>query len=227
MSKRFFITGTDTGIGKTYVSCKLLEYFNAQGLRTIALKPIASGAHLVPNQGLRNEDALALQQHASVYLPYEQVNPICFEPAVAPHIAAAQVGYKLTLKNILASCQATLEIPADIYLIEGAGGWYTPIHGLQTFADFAAKLAAEVVLVVGMRLGCINHSLLTIKAIKSQGCQLKGWIANSYEEERMPFFEENLHTLEAYIDAPLLGTLMHQGSFLGSLDSQLKQSIIY
>ena len=207
---RYFVTGTDTDVGKTYVSCGLLDAFNAQGLSTVGIKAVASGCVKTP-EGLRSGDALLLQQHASVVLPYDVINPIAFEPAIAPHIAAQQVGFLLTQKNILEKCREALDVPADIHLVEGAGGWLVPLHEHEFLADFAEALGAEIILVVGMRLGCINHALLTVESIKNRGCVLKGWVANCIDP-LMHHLQENIDTLKCSIAAPLLGVVPYQGN---------------
>lgn len=207
---RIFVTGTDTDVGKTYISCGLLDAFQQNGLSTIGIKPVASGCDQMED-GLRNQDALALQAHASLRLPYELINPIAFVPAIAPHIAAAQINYDLSIPNILAKCAAALDTAADIHLIEGAGGWLVPLNQDQTFADLAKALRAKIILVVGMRLGCINHTLLTAEAIKNRGCELLGWVANCIDPE-MKHLDDNILTLREHIAAPLLSTVPYQGT---------------
>lgn len=205
---RYFVTGTDTDVGKTYISCGLLDIFNAQGLSTIGIKAVASGC-VKTSEGLRSQDALLLQQHSSVVLPYDVINPIAFEPAIAPHIAAQEIGFELTQKNMLEKCRKALATPADVHLVEGAGGWLVPLHDHEFLADFACALDAEIILVVGMRLGCINHALLTVESIKSRGAVLKGWVANCIDPE-MPYRDDNISTLQAAIAAPLLGVVPYQ-----------------
>jgi dethiobiotin synthetase len=206
---RYFVTGTDTDVGKTYVSCGLLDVFNAQGLSTIGIKAVASGCIKMP-EGLRSQDALLLQQHSSVVLPYDVINPIAFEPPIAPHIAAQQVGFHLTQKNMLEKCSEALNTRADIHLIEGAGGWLVPLHDYEFLADFAKTLDAQIILVVGMRLGCINHALLTVESIQNRGCILKGWVANCIDP-LMDYCIDNINTLKQAIAAPLLGVVPYQG----------------
>lgn len=213
---RLFITGTDTDVGKTYVSCHLLKYFNQQGLKTIGMKPVASGCTLT-QEGLRSEDALALQHHANIQLPYETVNPIAFQPPIAPHIAAEQNNFDLSVENIVKHCQPGLNTPADVHLLEGAGGWLVPLHKNKTLADLALALDAEIILVVGMRLGCINHALLSTEAIKNKSCKLKGWIANFIDKD-MLYQEQNLTTLKKYIEAPLLATMPYQSKILTNIN---------
>ncbi len=206
---RYFVTGTDTHVGKTYVSCGLLDALNAQGLSTIGIKAVASGC-IKTSEGLRSGDALLLQQHSSLVLPYDVINPIAFEPAIAPHIAAQEVGFKLTQKNMLEKCSEALNTPADVHLIEGAGGWLVPLHDHEFLADFACALDAEIILVVGMRLGCINHALLTVESITNRGCTLRGWVANCIDPE-MHYRGDNINTLKEAIAAPLLGIVPYQG----------------
>ncbi len=162
--KRFFITGTDTNIGKTYISRGLLKLFNLQGYLTIAIKPIASGCEIIQGE-LYNQDALTLQQAANILLPYNTVNPICFSPPVAPHLAAQQINQIITVSSIVKQCQSALSTVADVCLIEGVGGWSVPLNQNETTADLLNALAAKVILVVGMRLGCLNHALLILGII--------------------------------------------------------------
>ena len=207
MSLSIFITGTDTGIGKTYVSCELLRKFQQQGYTTLALKPLASGCRKTPT-GLLNEDAEALQSLSSIKLPYSQVNPFAFEAPIAPHLAARQQQLSLSAKALADSCQNTQL--ADFTLIEGVGGWQVPLNANETMADFARLLAIPVVLVVGMRLGCLNHALLTASNIQAHGCNLLGWIANCIDRD-MLMLEENIESLKQRIKAPLLGISPYQG----------------
>ncbi len=205
MSQKIFITGTDTHIGKTTFACSLLESLNQEGHKTIGLKPIASGCEPTP-EGLRSEDALKLQKNASIQLPYELVNPVAYEPPIAPHLAAAQIHDSLSVKKLLTQCEATLKLEADFIVIEGCGGWLVPLNTKETMADFAKALDASVILVVGMRLGCINHALLTVESIQRSGVPLLGWIANCIDKE-MKNLDDNIETLQQRIDSPLLGVL--------------------
>lgn len=193
MTKRFFITGTDTAVGKTYIARKLLTMFNQQGLSTVACKPVASDSAITV-EGLRNEDALCLQQAASVKLPYHQVNPLAFKPPIAPHIAAQQIGEKLTVKKLISACQPALDYKADVLIVEGFGGWYAPLNGQETMADFVKALDLSVILVVAIRLGCLNHALLTHRTILNDGINFAGWIANRIDDN-MLVVEENVKTL--------------------------------
>lgn len=197
----FFIAGTDTGVGKTFSACQLLHTAQQRGLRTLGLKPLAAGAEKTA-EGLRNEDALLLQQAATVQLPYDAINPFCFELPVAPHIAAQKNGNSLAAKSIAQDIRTTLEkTDVDYALVEGAGGWRLPLNDTETFADVVKLLQVPVILVVGMKLGCINHALLTADAIRADGLELHGWIANDLGEP-MPMLAENIATLERWLPAP-------------------------
>ena len=200
MSKTWFVAGTDTGVGKTAVSCALMAAAAASGLRTAAVKPVAAGCD---NKG-QNDDALHLMAAMTEELEYSQVNPIALEAAIAPHIAASLEGKTLQASRLVGLCRGVMLGKADFVLIEGAGGWRVPINPRETLADVAIQLRVGVILVVGMRLGCINHALLTAEAIRRDGLQLIGWVANQ-PGPRMARHEENLETLRQMLPAPLLG----------------------
>ncbi len=204
MKNGVFITGTDTGVGKTWVSLGVITALQRRGYRTGAMKPVASGAQHTP-QGLRNDDAVRLQAAADVTIGYEHLNPVVLGPAIAPHIAAALAGTPI---DIVALIRAYRIIAArcDRVVVEGVGGWRVPLTETQTTADLAKALALPVVLVVGMRLGCLNHALLTRDAINQDGLELSGWVANTLDSD-MPKIQENIHALAERMDAPLLGTL--------------------
>ncbi len=204
--QRFFVTGTDTDAGKTFASCALLYRARSQGLSTAAVKPVAAGCEDL-GEGLRNGDALALIEAMSLELDYDQVNPICLEPPIAPHIAAAEAGRVLSADRLAGLCRGVLVQGADLTLIEGAGGWRVPLNGRETLADLARALQLPVILVVGLKLGCINHALLTVEAIRADGLHLAGWIANQPQAEPMSRQAENLETLRQLISAPCLGVL--------------------
>ncbi len=212
MSVVFFVAGTDTDVGKTFVACALLAAANERGLSTAAVKPIAAGCESSP-EGLRNEDALALQAVMSLDLPYQQVNPIAFEPPIAPHIAAARVGRSVSADRLVGFCRGVMMKRADFTLIEGAGGWRVPLNARETLAKLPLELNAPVVLVVGMKLGCINHAILTAEAIQRDGLTLAGWVANTPETE-MSCYQENVETLKALMPCPCLGEVprMEQAS---------------
>jgi dethiobiotin synthetase len=203
MSLKVFVTGTDTGVGKTFVSAGMLYKADAQGLRTSALKPVAAGCEDTVN-GLRNEDALILQQAINTPLSYEQINPIALSAAMAPHVAAEQEGRRITVSRLEGFCRGVLMQRSDFTVIEGAGGWRVPINTRETLADLAQALALPVVMVVGMRLGCINHALLTAEAIRRDGLSLAGWVSNHIDPD-MPAYLESRTALEQSLPAPCLG----------------------
>ncbi|AMS15632.1 dethiobiotin synthase [Pseudomonas chlororaphis] len=203
MSRAYFVTGTDTDVGKTTVAAGLLHAARLSGLSTAAGKPVASGCELTP-KGLRNADALALLAECSLPLTYDEVNPLAFEPAIAPHLAAREAGVALTVQALLAPMRQVLAKGADFTLIEGAGGWRVPLADQDNLSDLAMALDLPVILVVGVRLGCINHALLTAEAIAQDGLQLAGWVANIIEPKTSRL-EENLATLAERLPAPCLG----------------------
>ena len=200
----FFVTGTDTEIGKTEVSLGLMAFLQRQGYRVLGMKPIASGAEKT-DQGLRNSDAERLRLQASEPMPYEWVNPYAFEPAIAPHLAAEMAGESIRFDPIKQRYQQ-LSDQADVVVVEGVGGWRVPLSADGGVAELAQVLTLPVVLVVGMRLGCINHALLTADSIKASGCRVAGWIANTLSPD-MPVQDENIATLEKEFDIPLLGVV--------------------
>lgn len=205
MSKRYFVTGTDTEIGKTTIAAGLLCAARQRGLTTAGVKPVAAGCERTPD-GLRNEDALALQGQSYPPLAYDLVNPVTLEAAIAPHIAAREEQVTLTAKGLAGACEAVFARGADLTLVEGAGGWCVPLNETELLSDLAIAHKLPVVLVVGMRLGCINHALLSCRAIAADGLQLAGWVAN-YVDPDMSRPEENMATLRHLIDAPCLGVV--------------------
>jgi dethiobiotin synthetase len=201
VSRGFFLTGTDTGVGKTLVAVALARAFVARGLRTAAMKPVAAGAIATPD-GPRNDDAIALAAASNVAAPYEDVNPwLCATPA-SPHLAARADGVAIGVDRILAA-RRRLAAGSDVLIVEGAGGWLAPISATQTMADVAEALALPVILVVGMRLGCLNHALLTRDAIRVRALPFAGWIANALDAP-MPLFRENVDTLSDRFGRPPL-----------------------
>lgn len=207
MSAGLFITGTDTGCGKTFVARALVRLLRDQGIRVAGLKPVAAGA-VYTNAGWRNDDALALLAEGAVDAPYERVNPYCFEAAIAPHLAAADAGTTIELAPIRDAYDA-LQGQAEAVIAEGAGGWLVPLGGGLDMAGVAASLGLPVVLVVGLRLGCLNHARLTEQAITAGGVTLAGWIGSQVDPE-MPRLDENLATLREVLTAPCLGVLRHE-----------------
>lgn len=204
MRRSFFITGTDTGVGKTLVSCALIHAFKARSLKVIGMKPVASGSEYTP-QGLRNADALALQQAANIPVEYDTINPYCFAPAIAPHLAARQAGVAIEL-SILQRAYLQLSERAEIVVVEGAGGWRVPLEPTGYLSDLPETWGLDVVLVVGVRLGCINHALLTAEAIQRGPCRLVGWVANCIDPD-MVCREENIALLQERLPAPCWGVL--------------------
>jgi dethiobiotin synthetase len=197
-----FITGTDTGVGKTRVAAALCRAVAARGIRVAAMKPVASGCALTP-EGLRNEDALALLAAMNVRARYSDVNPYAFAPAIAPHIAAREAGVDIDF-SVLDRAYERLRMQSQVLIVEGAGGWLAPLDSSRVFADLAVHWQMDVVLVVGMRLGCLNHALLTVESVERRGLSLRGWVANSID----PGFErvtENISSLKNRISAPCLG----------------------
>lgn len=215
-----FVTGTDTGVGKTRISCGLLRQLRAEGLSACGYKPVASGCEKTP-QGLRNEDALALQEAAQTNEDYGCINPYAFEPAIAPHLAAKAVGVNLNV-TLLNQAHDELALSYNWVVTEGAGGFLVPLNDDITFGEWAAQRRWPVLLVVGMRLGCINHALLSAEAIARRGL-LAGWVANILSPD-MPQLQENIDALIARMPAPLLGVVSYGGEVKLDLDT-LKQRI--
>lgn len=197
----FFVTGTDTDVGKTYIASALVRHFVEQGYKTIGMKPVAAGCECV-NGELRHGDVDALVAASNVQTALSDVNPYAFLPAIAPHIAAEQAGINISLEKIQLAFDG-LKSQADVLVVEGAGGFRVPINHQETMADLAIKLNLPVILVVGIRLGCINHALMTAGSIKAAGLNLVGWVANRMDPN-MTVLEENIATLKAMIKAPCI-----------------------
>lgn len=208
MPRSLFVTGTDTGVGKSLVACALIHAFQARGLRVAGMKPVASGSARTP-QGLRNDDALALHAAANVHAAYAEVNPYCFEPAIAPHIAAVEAGVDIQVPRLIAAYEQ-LAARADLVVVEGAGGWRVPLAPHGYLSDFPEALQLEVVLVVGVRLGCLNHAILSAEAIARGGrCRLAGWIGNLIDPS-CARLDANLATLHERLPAPCCGIVQYQ-----------------
>lgn len=204
MQKGLFITGTDTGVGKTLVSLLLMQALQAQGFKVLGMKPVASGGHWQSGR-LVNEDALALQAQSSLEIPYEFINPYVFEPAIAPHLAAAEAGVRIELAPIQRAF-AELAAQADLVIVEGAGGWRVPLGQGLEMSDLALALDLPVVLVVGLRLGCLNQALLSWESIKNKKTRPGAWIANQVDQT-MERHQENFDFLEKELNYPCLGLL--------------------
>ncbi len=201
MKTAFFVTGTDTEAGKTYVTCALLHATRQLGWTAVGMKPIAAG---VEDDG-RNQDVTQLLSASSIQPPLELFNPFCYPPAIAPHIAAREANHPIKIDSV---CQAfqQLQALADVIWVEGVGGFLVPLDAQHDTADLAQRLALPVVLIVGMRLGCLNHALLTVEAIERRGLTLAGWVANQIDPA-MSRFEANMDTLRTRLAAPLLGMI--------------------
>lgn len=203
MAHAYFVTGTDTEVGKTTIAAGLLHAARLRGLSTAAAKPVASGCTRT-TEGLRNDDALTLLAQCSLPLRYEEVNPLAFEPAIAPHLAAREVGVTMNVASLLEPVRSVLALGADFSLVEGAGGWRVPLAGEENLSDLAIALGLPVILVIGVRLGCINHALLSAEAIERDGLKLAGWVANIVDPHTARL-EENLATLAERMPAPCVG----------------------
>ncbi|MDZ4202099.1 MAG: dethiobiotin synthase [Gallionella sp.] len=197
----YFVAGTDTGVGKTLVSCALLHAFSARGKRVAGFKPVAAGC----DEDEHNEDAKTLRAASLTPLTYGQVNPYCFRHAIAPHLAARHSGVRIELKRILTSYHE-LVVLADEVIVEGAGGLLVPLNDKEDGADLVMALDIPVIVVVGMRLGCLNHALLTMQVIANYQLECAGWVANVLDEG-MPALQENIEALRERISAPLLGVV--------------------
>ena len=197
-----FITGTDTEVGKTHVTCLLLKFLTQHKRSAIGFKPIAAGAELAFGQ-LVNEDALNIMESSNIHAKYNLINPLCFEPPIAPHIAAKKINKKITQIELNHHYKEILNIGADYTIIEGAGGWSLPINDEEYLSDWVKAREIPVILVVGMKLGCLNHTLLTYQALEAQGIKCLGWIANEIDPN-MSEFDANLESLKQRLDAPLL-----------------------
>ncbi len=209
-----FVTGTDTGVGKTVVSCALLQYWQGCGMKVAGFKPVASGAEPV-NGRLQNADALALQRFSNCDLPYALVNPYVFEPATAPHIAAREVGESIDTA-VLDRTYSEIARRCDNVVIEGAGGWRVPLDDKLSFADWVAGHRWPVLLVVSIKLGCINHAILSWRDIQRAGVSLAGWIANM-TEEHVPYARQMITSIETVVAEPCLGVIPHEPHLSGSL----------
>ncbi len=200
----YFITGTDTGVGKTLVSCALLHALAAQGKRVVGFKPVAAGC----DEDDHNDDAKRLRAASNVQAAYGQINPYCFSHAIAPHLAARHSGVRIEFSRIITTYKE-LAGQSDEVIVEGVGGFCVPLNDKQDGADLAQRLNLPVILVVGMRLGCLNHALLTLRVITEYQLECAGWVANVVADG-MPALEENIEALRERIAAPLLGIIPYQ-----------------
>ena len=220
MTRGLFVTGTDTGVGKTTITLGVMRALQARGQAVTAMKPVASGCVRTPS-GLISDDARRLQACSSVDVCYDRVNPYAFEPPIAPHIAADAVGVRIDI-DVIERALRCLATDADQVLVEGVGGWLVPINRRQTMADVALALGLPVIMVVGVTLGCINHALLTAGAVQSAGLRLAGWIANRIDPEcQKP--DAVVTALAGWLAAPLLADIPYQSD--GALRASLAQQI--
>jgi len=211
----YFVTGTDTGVGKTLVAAGLLVAAGECGMQTLGIKPVATGcvaAATGSGTGPVNDDALALQSAASIAVDYAMVNPVALAAPIAPHLAAARSGIRIRAGELAAHCRRVYaECAAQFMVVEGAGGWSVPLNETETMADLCAELGLPVILVVGMQLGCLNHALLTAQAVRAAGLPLAGWVANCMEAE-MEELAGNLQSLRNRLAAPPLGVIPYLGA---------------
>jgi dethiobiotin synthetase len=203
--KRFFIASTGTGSGKTFVTLGLLAAAKRAGVRCVGVMPVATGAERVDGV-LRNKEAVFFQQASSIDLPYEQINPVVFESATAPYIAAMQENKLITVSRLEGYIKGALLTPNDLALIEGASGWRVPLNDRETFSDLAKVLGFPVILVINITPDCLDYATLTVEAILRDGLVLSGWVANAGQLE-MPYYDESLAALSSLLPAPLLGVL--------------------
>ena len=209
MEQGYFITGTDTNAGKTWATIALMRYFKQRGKTVVGMKPVASGCSFpcsaweCRDVHLKNEDALLIQENASLKVDYDLINPYAYELPVSPHIAG--INNPVNLGNIVAKFNALKEL-AEIVLVEGAGGWYAPLNDREDISALAKALALPVIIVVAIRLGCINHAKLTYQAIQHSGIPCAGWIAMCVDPDMLKP-DENIHTIKAALNVPLLGVL--------------------
>lgn len=215
--KIFFITGTDTDAGKTVATSLMLKELHNLHHSTLALKPISAGCEITP-KGLRNQDALTLQRAANIEIDYELINPIAFEPPIAPHIAASNVNKSIELSDLQDSLDEAKKHQASCILIEGAGGWRLPLNNNGSFfSDFVIQNQMPVVLVVGMKLGCLNHAILTHQAILRDGLKCVGWVANQLSDDMLEY-DENKQSLSQLLASPLLAEIPFQPSGVSQIN---------
>jgi len=208
MPHRLFITGTDTDVGKTEIAVALLQLAKQAGLSTAAMKPVAAGCEQIDGEW-KNADAIRLQAQCSLPLSYGEVNPVALKQAMAPHLAAYAEKKTLTVERLIGLTQNIFNKKADFTVIEGAGGWRVPISHRELLSQYVKELKLPVLLVVGVRLGCINHSLLTAEAIMNDGLTIAGWVANIIDKD-MVAAEENIQTLQHFLPGPCIGVIPFQ-----------------
>ncbi|TAK61212.1 dethiobiotin synthase [Methylobacter sp.] len=205
MKQGYFITGTDTNVGKTWATIALMRYFKSRGKSVVGMKPVASGCSMQDGQ-LKNEDALLIQKNASLPVDYDLINPYAYEPPVPPHIAGVENPVEL---DLVAAKFELLKTLADVIIVEGAGGWYAPLNEWEAISDLAKTLALPVIMIVAIKLGCINHARLTYQAIERSGLSCSGWIGVCTDPDYLGR-DETILTMKAAVDAPLLGVLPYR-----------------
>ncbi len=198
MQQAFFITGTDTGVGKTYIACKLIQQYVSQGYKVVGMKPVAAGCDWVDGEWV-NDDVLKLEAAGNVKAPRSLTNPYSFKAPIAPHIAAQQEGNTVEISVIKQAFDDLCQL-ADIVIVEGAGGLLVPLNNTCDMADLAKALNIPIIMVVGIKLGCINHTLLTVEAIKARNCRLKGWVANQIDP-KMQCIDDNIACIATKLDS--------------------------
>ena len=206
IAKGFFVTGTDTNVGKTLIAASLSLVLINSGKRVCAIKPLASGCGIKNNKIFSNDGLMLKRYSTDNNLSYADINPFAFRDPVAPHLAAKKNGIKLSVVHIIKKTHRALTSSHDYIIIEGAGGWLTPINNRETIGDLAKAYGYPVILVVGIKLGCINHTFLTYKCIQSSGIQIAGWVANIIDK-KMLYLKENIRSIKVNIKAPLLGVV--------------------
>ncbi len=223
--RNFFITGTDTDVGKTFVTCALLQAFAMRGLVATPMKPIAAG--MIDINGVQmNADVAALCEVSQTKAAIADINPYCFREPIAPHLAAVHEKVVVELEVIRAAFDR-LCVEANTVLVEGAGGFLVPLSATQSMAEIPRALTLEVILVVGMRLGVLNHALLTVEAIQARGLTLAGWVANMpLAGDTMMFLDENISTLSRMISAPLLGIVPHDNQSNSARESAQRACLL-
>lgn len=221
----FFITGTDTEVGKTFFTASLLSAQAAAGRRVAGYKPVSAGCELINNERV-NEDAWELWQASNIGAPLQHINPIALMPPIAPHIAAAEAGMVITEHAIVDGYQQLCDYAPDLLLMEGAGGWQLPLGNGLWMPQIVQRLQLPVIMVVGMRLGCLNHAMLTAQAIEQTGLTLHGWVANQLTPTPMPYYDQNLATLQQSLSAPMLAELPYSENTSGPVSVNLTQILV-
>ena len=204
-NNQFFIAGTESGAGKTTVASGLLAAANSEGLVTVALKPVAVGCVQTP-KGWRSEDAMLFQRSMTLDLPYEQINPVALPSALSAHMSAERAGKRLLVSQLAGYCRGALMQRSDLVLVEWAEGWRTPLNRTETFAGLAKELNLPIILVVGIKPGCISHTLLTAEAIARDGLRLAAWVSNQLDDD-VPGSSETILSLKSLLQAPCLGNI--------------------